>query len=319
MILTIDDRQVDRIAERLREMPAVEAVDFCGTGLGAELFPPENAPWTVDYFFSVTLHQYGFWTDDGQRYLAPYYGLLDGVPRKGAEFMFRAWLRAGQNDPAFFTPEHQAEMTLDRLREALAEDDGTCRLPMLDSHLELARGYGRSMLAAGCTPADIVAAANRSDTPCDTFVESCRQLVGYREDPLQKKSSLLAIILKNRPERFLRIQASELRPVVDYHIQRTFLRTGMVLVAPGSLRSAVADRRFIQAADEAAIRTTVYEAVDRLSARSGKDIAAIDWFFFRMRKTCHEMEAPACADCPVGDLCPRLDELFQPVFRTTAY
>lgn len=319
MSTRIDGEQIARIADLIRPMDSASGFDFCGPGLGTDLFPAQGCAWAIDYFFAVTLHQYGFWTDDGEGYVEPYYGTLDGERRKGAEFMFRALLKTANDFPAFLSPDRQARATAEHVATALSEDDGECRLPMFDSHLELTNRYGQYLLARDLDPQRIVEESNRAESPIKKFVSIMRNIPGYGEDPLQKKLFLLAIILKNRPERFLNISGADLRPVVDYHIQRTFLRTGMVEVAPGPLRTALADRRFLSAPQEKAIRRDVYEAVDELCRASGKDVAAIDWLFFKLRKTCHEMQTPNCPACPVRDACSQHTELFQPVFRTTYY
>lgn len=319
MITSLDSEQISRIADIIRPLPDVEAFDFCGPGLGSDLFPEEGAVWAIDYFFAVTLHQYGFWTDDEHGYVEPYYGTLDDEARKGAEFMFRAMLQTARKFPAFLSPDRQAAATREQLAAAFSEDDGECRLPMFDSHLELTNKYGQYLLARDLDPQRIVEESNRSESPIRKFVSLLRNVPGYAEDPLQKKLYLLAIILKNRPERFLDVSGSDLRPVVDYHIQRTFLRTGMVNVAPGPLRISLARRRFLSDSQEGGVRRTVYEAVDQLCRESGRDVAAIDWFFFRMRKTCHEMKIPDCPTCPVREVCKQHTELFQPVLRTTYY
>ncbi len=319
MITRIDAEQITRVANLVRPLPEVAGFDFCGPGLGNELFPREGQAWAIDYFFPVTLHHYGFWTDDEAGYVEPYYGTLDGESRKGAEFMFRALFKTALDFPAFLSADRQASATREQLAAALSEDDGECRLPMFDSHLELTNRYGQYLLARDLDPQRIVEESNRAESPIKKFVSILRNIPGYAEDPLQKKLYLLAIILKNRPEKFLDIGGDDLRPVVDYHIQRTFLRTGMVEVADGPLRTKISGRRFLTSSEEERIRRHVYQAVDQLCRESGKDVAAIDWLFFKMRKTCHEMQAPDCPTCPVRDVCRKHVELFQPVLRTTYY
>ena len=52
---------------------------------------------------------------------------------------------------------------------------------------------------------------------------------GYREDPLRKKSALLAMVLNNRPEKFFEFGNMEsLPPFVDYHCMRSNLRMGLL-------------------------------------------------------------------------------------------
>ena len=319
MVAYVDQGQVEEVVRCVAMLDDVVPYDFANPAFGEGLFPEPGSPLALDYFFAVTLHQYGFWSDDGAGYAEPYYGLLDGISRKGAEFMFRAYMKKAEADPGFLTPERQASLSREELEDVLATDDGPCVLPMFDTHLELARAYGFDMLSQGLSPEKIVDISNSRQDPFRTFVEFCERIGGYQEDPLRKKTSLLAIILKNRPEAFLNIENSDLVPVVDYHIQRTFLRTGMVEIEDLDLRRKVAARRFLQTNEEDALRRTVYEAVELLEVLSGKDVAAIDWFFFSFRKLCHEMTDPACERCPVAAVCKRYVELFQPVFRTTFY
>lgn len=317
--ISVDIGQIEKIGLTLSEISGVTPFDFCDPVAGAGLYPPVGSEIAVDYFFAATLHQYGFWLDDGERYQAPYYGRIDGEAYKGSEFLWKTWLRAAAEIPDFLSPRHQSELGREELEHVFRTDDGPGTLPMLDSHLELARAFGRDLLTLGVTPAELVRTANESPNALATFLGTCSRLGGYDADPLNKKASLLAIILKNRPERFLQVNDGDLRPIVDYHIQRTFLRTGMVKVEHAALESALADRRFVDSRTEEEIRRTVYRAVELLADASGKDVAAIDFFFFSFRKLCHEVGEPDCGRCRVAKTCARNAHLFQPVFRTTFY
>jgi len=318
-IVSTDTDRVGRIAAVLSNLQSVLPANFAPGCMGQGLFPPIGHPRAVDFFFAVTLHQYGFWSDDGTRYLEPYYGMLDGIRRKGAEFMFRAFWKTAETDPDFLLPDRQASLTAIDLRRALAEDDGICRIPMFESHLNLASAYGRHLVDNRIEPSSLASLANVAPYPFEFFRNRVGHIPGYAEDPLEKKLSLLAIILKNRPEHFLEISNADLIPIVDYHIQRTFLRTGMVELDCGTLRTRVSERCFLTSEEESAIRTEVYRAVELLSRVSGKDIAALDWFFFSLRRKCYEMEAPDCGTCGVNAVCAHHVELFQPVIRTTFY
>lgn len=145
---------------------------------------------------------------------------------------------------------------------------------------------------------------------------------GYREDPLRKKSALLGVIMRQRPEGFLPAAHAgddDAPPIVDYHVQRTCLRTGMVVVVDDDLRRRISIRHMLGAADEDGVRRASFEAVARLGERSGRDMGTVDWFLFAMRHRCPEATPPVCADCPADPVCAHRTELFQPVFRTTAY
>jgi len=143
---------------------------------------------------------------------------------------------------------------------------------------------------------------------------------GYREDPLRKKAALLGIILRQRPEAWLPARAGDdAPPIVDYHVQRTALRSGIVSLDDPDLSRRIANREVLTVSDEAAVRRATFEAVIGLAEVSGREMGTVDWFLFRMRHLCPEMSAPVCAECPARPACAQRIELFQPVLRTTAY
>jgi endonuclease III len=152
-----------------------------------------------------------------------------------------------------------------------------------------------------------------------TLLQILDQVGGYREDPLRKKSGLLAIILRQRPEAFLCQADEEVPPVVDYHVMRTCLRTGLIDVNDKELAGKLIRRVLLAEDDEWPIRYATYQAMERLVAESGKSMGAVDWFFFKSRERCPEMTEPLCDQCPMDPVCAHRKDLFQPVRRTTFY
>ena len=144
---------------------------------------------------------------------------------------------------------------------------------------------------------------------------------GFAEDPLAKKANLLAIILAGRPERFLELDDPQaITPIIDYHLMRSCLRTGCVHIVDADLRSRLAARAWVDAAEEDEIRRACFDAVNLLVAGSGLSQAAVDGFFFtNARAHCIETGAPSCDDCPLEPTCGQAVDMFQPVIRTTAY
>ncbi len=184
----------------------------------------------------------------------------------------------------------------------------------------MARRYGRDMLAVGPDPAEVVERANASQQPLACLLQSLDRVGGYKEDPLRKKSALLGLILRQRPEAFLRTEpGDEAPPVVDYHVQRSCLRIGLVRVVDPGLGSSLERRELVGARDEAEVRSACYRAVGELARASGRSMGAVDWFLFQNRSRCPEMTEPDCARCPVDSACTHRTELFQPVLRTTFY
>ena len=145
-------------------------------------------------------------------------------------------------------------------------------------------------------------------------------IAGYKEDPLRKKSMLLALILEQRPEHFLGPALGEDEPpVIDYHLMRSCLRTRLVDVIDAELRGRLIRREELAAEDEWAVRRAAYQAIQRVQRLSGRSMGAVDWFFFNARRRCPEMTEPDCAHCAIDPVCAHRTELFQPVRRTTFY
>lgn len=311
----LNEGQIERVAQVVAALPEVRPFDYSNPN-----FPPIGHPALLDFMFAATLQQFGFWEAPAGRYERPLLAPIAGAGRKGSDYLWQAYLRPLTADPAWYRPARQANMTREALLALFRADDGSDPMPAFDLHLEQARAYGRDMVALGLTPADLVAQANASPTPLASFIQSLTHIGGYKEDPLQKKSVLLAIMLIERPEKFLRPGPTEITPpIIDYHLQRSCLRTGLIDVIDPMLRQALSDRLLLTKADEQAVREACYDAIEQISIRSGQSMAAVDWFFFNARRRCPEMTEPECHQCPVDPVCAHRKELFQPVLRTTFY
>jgi hypothetical protein len=240
---------------------------------------------------------------------------------KGSAYLFRAFRRPLESDPDFYTPQRQAVLTRTDMVKLFKADDGSDPMPALDLHLEMAQRYGADMLALGKTPQQILASAQRSSMPLHALLEELDKISGYKEDPLRKKSNLLALVLNQRPEHFLRFGDGEaVPPVIDYHTMRGCLRMGLIDLLDEGLKEKIAARKIVTADEEWAIRYACYLAVEEVVRVSGKSLGAVDWFFFAYsRQHCPEMTLPVCAECAVNPVCAHRLELFQPVLRTTFY
>jgi sugar/nucleoside kinase (ribokinase family) len=311
----VDCAQAQRVAGLVSRQP--DLVEFAFVG---PQFPAVGDACALDFFFAATLQQFGFWHEAAGRYAAPMVAALGGRSLKGSDYLWASYRRWMEADPAGLAPAGQARLEADAFLARLRSDDGLDPLPAAPSHLEQARAYGCDMLALGLTPAAIVEEANASAGPRGAFLQRLDQIGGYKEDPLRKKSALLATILEQRPERFLRREAGEdSPPIVDYHVQRSCLRTGLVVVRDEALRRRLIARETLAAADEQAVRYACAAAVRELQRESGRSMGAVDYLLFTARERCPEMTEPECARCILDPVCAHDVPLFQPVFRTTAY
>lgn len=315
----ISQSYIEAFARFLPTLGSVTPFNFCGPAAGV-LFPHEGQPGALESFFFNAAHQFGFWYLDQGRYAQPMIAPAGGVMRKGSDFLSFCVQRALNHDPDFFEPARLAELGDDACAAIFHDDNGRNPLPMWDEHRQIIRESARWFLNHHTSPQEILDGANANKKPLNGLLAQLHAMPGYREDTLQKKSMLLATILAHRPEGFLRVtDPQSATPIVDYHIQRTALRTGLVNINDEALRRKIESRTLVDEPEESMIRQATYEAVGQLIVRSGLSAAAIDYFFFTNRTKCPEMTEPDCAACPVQSICARQTKLFQPVFRTTAY
>jgi endonuclease III len=138
---------------------------------------------------------------------------------------------------------------------------------------------------------------------------------------LRKKSRLLAMLLNDRPETFLPLRDDEqIGPIIDYHIMRLCLRTGLVDVLDGELETKLTDRQVILPDEEWAVRYPAYLAQEQLLTLSGRSLSAVNGFLFSTaRNLCPEVTQPECQSCRLDPICAHRREYFQPVLRTTFY
>ena len=307
--------QITRVAQQIATLDEVKPHNFMGPEN-----PALNDPATLDLFFALTLQQFSFWTTKDGRYHEPLIAPIDGKMLKGSAYISQAYLRALNDNPDFLTPSGQANCSEDVFKQALRSDDGKDVMPTVHLHHQLANSYGQDMLALGETPQTLVKKANASATPLATFLQLLDRIGGYKEDPLRKKSTLLALILNQRPEQFLHIGPDEaVPPVIDYHLMRSCLRTGIIEIADKTLYAAVAARRVIPLNDEEPIRQAAYDAINEIVRLSSKSMGAVDFYFFGARRRCPEMSEPQCELCALDPICAKRKELFQPIVRTTFY
>lgn len=314
--IRLNHEQIAKISEVVKSLDAASPSSFIGKD-----FPPADHPATLDYFFATILQQFSFWDTLDGRYDHPLIETLDGDKLKGSAYLFRAYLRPLKEEIAFYTPKRQADLSQGEMARLFRADNGSDPMPAFDLHLEMANHYGRDMLATGNTPQLILEKAQKSGTPSRTFLHELDQISGYKEDPLRKKSNLLALVLNQRPEGFLTFGKDEnVPPVIDYHTMRACLRMGLIDVLDKEVKKTIAGRKIVTADEEWAVRYACYLAVEEVVRISGKGLGAVDWFFFNYsRQHCPEMSDPVCVECAVNAVCKHRKELFQPVLRTTFY
>lgn len=326
-IAVVNEEAVEKLAAYLKGLPPDR--DFLNfysfrNAQGEEIvasgmYPPLNHPSTVDFFFYVCSQQFGFWYGNCAGYSEPLWGTLNGKRIKGSDLLWQLAKRALDNNPDFFKPTNLASLSPAGFVKFLSDDNGPVPFPDWEQRYILTTGYGRSFLELPevfQTSLDIL----KQYPKLSEFISFLAlNLVGFN-DPFNKKATLLAMALANRPEHFLKIEpdSPQWRPIVDYHLMRSALRLGLVDLAE-RFADCVSSRSWVDAEIELAIRLAVYAAVDRVITLSGRPMAEVDKLMWLARKYCPEMEEPQCNSCRFEKICQQRIQLFQPVFRTTAY
>ncbi|MBI4883411.1 MAG: carbohydrate kinase family protein [Actinobacteria bacterium] len=311
----VDSAAVQRLAALMRDLPGLDSFAFAD-----DLFPAVGEPSAIDWFAAATLQQFGFWFAADGRYTRPMIAPIDGHPRKGSDYLWAHYLRWQRADVSAMTAARQASLTFAEWARMAADDEGRDPYPDSNTCVALARDFGNTLITIGVSPTELVAAAATTSRPMRSLLRLLDHVGGYREDPYRKKAALLGVILRQRPEAWLPgIGGDDAPPIVDYHVQRTSLRTGIVTIDDASLRQLITERRLLHPDDEDAVRRATFAAVGELADASGQSMGAVDWFLFQMRHRCPEMTTPRCSACPAEAGCAQRTELFQPVLRTTAY
>jgi sugar/nucleoside kinase (ribokinase family) len=312
----VDEGQVRQVAKTISTLAEASPYPFVSPE-----FPPVGHPKTVDYFFAATLQQFSFWSVQNNRYYQPLIAPIGGVERKGSDYLWAAITRWLEKDAEFCSPERQADLSREELLAVFRADNGQDPMPALELHLEQARQYGRDMIALQLTPQAVLNRALASTEPLQTFLVTLDQVGGYKEDPVRKKSLLLAMILNDRPETFLPLRDDEqIAPIMDYHLMRSCLRIGLIDVVDAELKAKLTNRQVASPAEEWAVRYPAYLAFEQLVTLSGRSPSAVNSFIFtNARKRCPETTEPECQSCQLDPVCAHRKAFFQPVLRTTFY
>ncbi|MEQ1703564.1 MAG: carbohydrate kinase family protein, partial [Ilumatobacteraceae bacterium] len=211
--VVVDHTAVARLGALIRDLDDLDGFPFV-----SELFPAVGDPGAIDWFTAATLQQYGFWSAADGVYERPMIATIDGVQRKGSDYLWAQYLRRHRGDPTAMAAAGQSAMNQAEWDHDAAADDGVAPYPDPAVRVALARAHGDSLTAIGMTAEELVAAAAATPRPMRALLRLLDHVGGYREDPYRKKAALLAVILRQRPEAWLpTVDGDDAPPIVDYH------------------------------------------------------------------------------------------------------
>ncbi len=318
--------QIEKLAKFFKILPKTsEGMNFYSFKkdnvevVASDLYPPINHSETIIFFFFVCLHQYGFWYGDEKGYLEPLIGFINNKKAKGSDLLFQAAMRAFNQNCFCFKPSQLAKINPPELAQIFSDDNGPIPFPDFETRFQLTRAFGKWFVAQNISPSQIVSLANSKKEQLKYFLNQLIKVSGFDKDPFQKKNLLLAMILTNRPEKFLRVQDNyNWRPIIDYHLMRLALRLGLVDLSFAEQVTNI-KRNWVSQELENEIRLLAYEAINAVIIQSGQPMSFIDEIMWQARRYCPEMEKPNCPKCIFSGVCSKRIDLFQPIFRTTAY
>lgn len=323
---SVNCEQVEKVANFLSEVPLKRATlnffsfkDEEKERVLDDMYPYLYHPQAVNYFFFTCMQQFGFWYGDANGYNSPLYGVVADKRVKGSDLLWKTARKTLSKDILAFVPDKLAALNSEKFASIFSDDSGPILFPDFEERFKITRDYAKWFKEHHTSPGKIVYDTNKGKYPLKEFLSITSKIPGYDQDKLQKKNLLLAMVLANRPEKFLNVADKEKwQPVIDYHLMRVSLRLGLVDLDDGQVAENI-QRRWVQGGTEKDIRGKTKLAINALIKKSGKSMPEMDSILWMARKYCPEMEEPDCSKCIFTDVCKKRIKLFQPVFRTTNY
>ncbi len=133
------------------------------------------------------------------------------------------------------------------------------------------------------------------------FYNQLQKIPAFRADPLMKKSAVLVHDLF-REEICIISDPEEMIPAVDYHIQRSYIRTGRVFTDKRSVIEALKDRTDRRVRLVQLFRKNVSEAMSLTSFYSGLSIADLNYAEWQISRNICTKNKPFCSARLLGDL-----------------
>lgn len=331
MAVKINRGQIKKVAEVLKKMPGDgNGLNFYSHIEGnmeiydSEKFPPLYHPQAINFFFFVVMHDYGFWYGDDKGYHSPLYGTINGKKFKGSDFLWAVCRKVFYNNEAFFTPKYLQKITPWELAMIFSDHNSRIIWPDFEARFKMTRAFGKWFIGEKTTPYQLVASANARKKSLLYFLDLLSHIPGYDRDYLKKKNMLLAMVLANRPEKFLQVNDPESwEPIIDYHLMRLCLRLGIIEINNGfsnlEVLGQIRNREWASIYAEREIRCATYRVVQEVIRQSDRPMSFVDEKMWNARNYCPEMETPDCSKCVFDAVCAKRVDLFQPVLRTANY
>ena len=215
------------------------------------------------------------------------------------DFILSTLEKIQENQPDKFNPEHLSKISNEELNSWLADYDKPWRIE-IEQRAELLRDCAKNLMRFyDGKVMNLIAKSNGFLKGKNGLYNLLSKFKAYREDPLQKKSSVLIKFLYKWGLIEIKDPDNYIFPI-DYHIARLNLRNGRILIQDGELRNKLINQVPVKLEEDIAIRSAVIEAYKIVygNVDISRVLGDFDW---TVGRDCCNRDNPVCE----GNSCQR--------------
>jgi hypothetical protein len=250
----------------------------------------------------------------------PYEACLGDGCYRGADLLYRLGKLKFDEDPSFFAPERLSTIRVEEVLKWLSVGEASPPDPEVRTFLLRDIGLKLEKLWGGSALKLIESTGGRvRGGPGDPGLTDYMRVFRAYEDPIEKKTMLLAKFLKARGI-FNPIQPIDV--AVDNHLTRQALRLGFISVS-GELWSKIKSGVEIDPEEDILLRLSVKLSFRHLSYSTGLPAEVLDDFFWLHGRSVCLRDKPDCEKCVFRTVCTAYRNksfmVNEPVYYNTWY
>jgi hypothetical protein len=225
----------------------------------------------------------------------PLIGSVNGVTRRGWDYLFERFYEAVRTDLTLLTPPRWVRFSAKDIKRIFDDPIYGERLVDAEGRASLIRDLGVKMMRCGWTSAEEIFkhCNGRIATGHPNLLEVLSRFRAY-SDPVRKKSLYFLSVMRNNARWRYRDDES-LGPPVDYHEVRGHLRLGTVQVNDWSLLQKIREGQPVTPNEDIVLRRAVYDAIVTISERSGiRNPSQLHYLFWNVFRSVCLRKGPQC-------------------------
>ena len=274
MRISIDDRQVNRLAEFFRTPPFADA-------FYQEIMPQVSAP--TDSVVSAVLWAAAICHNTKGGLC----GTFDGRTYHGWDYLLRAFCAIAEREPTMLVPSKMLEMDGHLLHHLLSVNasDGEISLRDIDNRAALIQRLASQILSEFDGQVLEILARSRGFAGGPTGAYNQLAKLDAFQDPLRKKSSVFLMGIH-----FARIWTAgdqgELFPMIDYHRLRLLCRLGCLVINDNAVLADLVAQRPVESDVEVEMRNLAFTVCKRIVELSGTPMFEFDMLLWAHARSC---------------------------------